>query len=167
MKNYVLLTSGALANKVEIREDDKNSKLIYSSSKNVIERIINLLATSMALPVSFTLKGHDGISDLQIKSVSKRKYLLIEDNIQLGCLIGRKLTNLDFSICVDKEDYFFKGDSSATITKVSVDNVDIGCLKFDNQTFPHLDWKSEIFYDMDKRIAATALLYNYMIRQRV
>ncbi|WP_242977196.1 hypothetical protein [Clostridium botulinum] len=63
-------------------------------------------------PVNFVLKGQNGVNDLIMGTVSKNHSILIENNIEIDFLKGRKLidTNYHFSISLDKENYFYKDD---------------------------------------------------------
>ncbi|AWZ49930.1 hypothetical protein C3495_13835 (plasmid) [Clostridiaceae bacterium 14S0207] len=169
MNKYVLITSGVLANKIEIRKDNNNGEILYTTSKSLLSRFLLLAIRPWYNPVNFVLKGHNGINDLKIRTVAKDHSVLIENDTEIGSLKGRKLidTNYNFSISLDKESYFFKGDPLVLLTKAYKNNIEIGSFKIYNQTFPHFDWESTVGPDMDKRIAAVGLLYNYLIWSRV
>lgn len=169
MKKYVLITSGLLANKIEIRERNKDGKLLYTSKKSILSRFMLLFMRTWYNPVNFVLKGENGTNDLKIQDVARHQHVLIENNIEIGSFKGRKLidTRYHFFISLGEMSYSYKGDSLVPITKAYKNNIEVGEFKVYNQRFPHFDWEAEVISNMDQRVVASALLYNYLIWGRV
>lgn len=161
------MTFGFLANKIEIRENNEDGKLLYSSKKSVISMIILLFLRPWYNRVNYTLKGVNK-SDFSIKDVGRHKHVLIEENIEIGYLKGRKLfdTRYHFEISFGNLHYFYEGDVIVPITKVYKNNFQVGVFKLYNQRFPKFNWEAEVNPDMDQRVVVTALLYNYIIWDR-
>jgi hypothetical protein len=169
IKKYVLITSGFWANKVEIREDNESGKLLYTTEKSILSSIILKFLSNWYNPVNFVFKGHNDNRDFKIKDIARNRHILIEDDKEIGLFKGRKLlaTRYRFWISLGGAEYFYEGDSVDLITKAYQNSIEVGVFKIYNQNIPHFDWQAEVISDMDKRVVASALLYNYLIWGRV
>lgn len=169
MKKYVLITSGFWANRVEIRENNETGKLLYTTEKSILVSIILKFLSTWYNPVNYVLKGYNGNKDFKIQDTAWNRHILIEDDKEIGFFKGRKLiaTRYRFLISLGEVEYSFEGDSLALITKAYRNSIEVGVFKIYNQKIPHFDWQAEVLSVMDKRVVASALLYNYLIWRRM
>ncbi|MPQ45125.1 hypothetical protein [Clostridium tarantellae] len=168
MGKMVLITKGFLANSLIIKDSDSGQD-IYTYKKNIISRFFILLLRPWFNPVNATLQGENGHNDLIIQYNKKNNNNIFENGVKIGQLLGRKLiaTKYRFSISLNNNKYSFQGDSLVPISKMYFNDIEVGYMKIINESFPHFDWEANLNIDIDPRVIAVALLYNYYIWTRV